>query len=196
MPDEPSYLQRLKGIARAEARSHIYFSAWADVTPSPDVRAVLRTVAAREGDHGMAFAKRVDELGFVVEERDDPNFANQMAIATSAELSDREKMDKLGFPSYFAQIDGGPDLFDSFFADHTIDIRTGELFGRFISEERDTIRLLCSCYNQLKAAEEATGPTDVSVRAIEAKVDALCGAVDELRRAVLARNGKGKAKVS
>src|SRR5690348_14343738 len=114
---EPSYLQRLEGIARAEARSHRYFTAWADVTPSDDVRAVLRTVAAREGDHGMAFAKRVNELGFDVEQRDDPNFANQMEIASSTDLTDLEKMEKLGFPSYFERLDSDADLFDSFFAD-------------------------------------------------------------------------------
>ena len=180
MAEKPSYLQRLNGIALAESRAHAYFSAWAEVTPSDDVRAVLRKVAAREGDHGMAFAKRVDELGFVLEQRDDPNFANQMAIATSTELTDLEKMDKLGFPSYFETIEDGPDIFDNFFADHSIDVTTGELFGRYISEERDTIRRLCSCYNELKAAAEPEPGGAEELRTLEAKVDAIAAMVEQL----------------
>jgi rubrerythrin len=180
VPEKPSYLQRLNGIALAESRAHDYFSAWAEVTPSDDVRRVLRTVAAREGDHGMAFAKRVDELGFVLERRDDPNFVNQMAIAASTELTDLEKMEKLGFPSYFETIEDGPDIFDNFFADHSIDAGTGELFGRFISEERDTICRLQSCYNELKAAAEPEDPTADRLRAVEAKVDTITAIVEQL----------------
>ena len=42
-------------------------------------------------------------------------------------------------------------LFDGFFRDHTIDIATAELLGRYIAEERDTARLLRGCYEQLRA---------------------------------------------
>ena len=38
------------------------------------------------------------------------------------------------------------------FADHSIDIRTGELLGRYIAEERDSARLLRRCYEQLRRA--------------------------------------------
>ena len=47
--------------------------------------------------------------------------------------------------------DDGPDVFDNFFRDHSIDIRTGELLGRYIAEERDTIRLLQGCCAELTA---------------------------------------------
>jgi rubrerythrin len=192
----PSYVERLNGISRAEARSHTYFAAWAEVTPSDDVRALLRTVATREGDHAMAFAKRVSELGFEVEPRDDPNFADQMAIVTSGDLTDREKMEKLGFTSYFAAIDGGPDIFDNFFADHSVDPLTGELYGRFIAEERDTIRRLCDCYEQLLATEAAHGAARANdLRRVEAKIDRVASIVEELRHALRAqgtpsRNGE------
>ena len=36
----------------------------------------------------------------------------------------------------------GPDIFDKFFSDHSIDIQTGELLGRYIAEERDSGRRL------------------------------------------------------
>ena len=66
MPDKPSYLGLLNAIAVAETRACEYLTAWIAVTPSPEVAAVLRRVAAREGEHGMTFAKRIDELGFQV----------------------------------------------------------------------------------------------------------------------------------
>ena len=137
MGDKPSYLGLLNAISLAESRAHAYLTAWADVTTDPDVRAVLVKVAAREGEHGMSFAKRINELGFELEERDDPNFANQMEIATS-DRSDLEKAEALGLLR-FCTADDEPDVFDNFFRDHSIDIRTGELIGRYIAEERDTI---------------------------------------------------------
>jgi len=47
----------------AEAQAQEYLCAWVEVTPSDDVRAVLRKVAAREGEHASSFARRIDELG-------------------------------------------------------------------------------------------------------------------------------------
>ena len=95
MADKPSYLGLLNAVANAESQAHAYLTAWADVTPDPDVRNVLRTIAAREGEHGMSFAKRVNELGFEVEPRDDFGFDEKMKIAAS-DCSDLEKLDALG----------------------------------------------------------------------------------------------------
>ena len=156
MSEKPSYLGLLNAIAVAETQAHEYLQAWIAVTPSADVCAVLRTVAAREGEHGMAFAKRINELGFEVREKDDERRGRALEIAGS-DRSDLEKMEALGL----GRLDRGaePDIFDDFFKDHTIDIRTGELLGRYIAEERDTGRLLRSCYEQLKAAGTRTrGP--------------------------------------
>jgi hypothetical protein len=110
-----------------------------------------------------------------------------MAIASS-DLSDLEKMRKLKLH----ELDTGsaPDIFDDFFKDHSIDIRTGELLGRYIAEERDTARLLRSCYEQLQVAADTDGapaPAD-AIGALDAKVDALCRAVEELRQIVCAQS--------
>ena len=149
-PSKPSYLGLLNAIALAESRAYAYLTAWMAVTPSPDVRGVLATVAAREGEHGMAFAKRLNELGYSVLDRPDPNQKKKMAVAKSSR-TDLEKMEALALDA----LDTGaePDIFDRFFTDHTIDIQTGALLGRYICEERDSGRLLRSCYQQLKAAE-------------------------------------------
>src|SRR5450432_3558700 len=121
MSDKPSYLGLLNAIAVAEARAHEYLTAWAECTPSADVRCVLLTIAAREGEHGMSFAKRINELGFELQPTDDPKFADQMEIAASGR-SDLEKLDALRVLEYATGDE--PDVFDNFFRDHTIDIRT------------------------------------------------------------------------
>ena len=52
-----------------------------------------------------------------------------------SDCSDLEKMKALKLN----KLDTGdkPDIFDGFFKDHSIDIRTGELLGRYIAEARN-----------------------------------------------------------
>jgi rubrerythrin len=185
MGTKPSYLGLLNAIANAECQAHAYLSAWAEITPSDDVRKVLQTVAAREGEHGMSFAKHINELGYQVRDREDPSFEKKMAIVRS-DCSDLEKMERL----QLQKLDTAdrPDIFDDFFKDHSIDIRTGELLGRYIAEERDTARLLRSCYEQLKAGDSNSATVNAAaLRGVEDKVDALCRAVEELRQIVCAQ---------
>jgi rubrerythrin len=191
MSDKPSYLGLLNAVSLAETRAHAYLSAWADVTPDPEVRAVLRKVAAREGEHGMSFAKRINELGYELQPNDDPHFEEQMAIAT-ADCSDLEKAEALGLLR-FCTADGEPDVFDNFFRDHSIDIQTGELLGRYIAEERDTLRLFQACHAQLsaQAAEPANGSGTDRFANLEDKIDTVCRAVEELRQIVCAQSMQG-----
>ena len=151
MPDKPSYLGLLNAISLAETRAHLYFTAWMQVTPDRKVRKVLETVAAREGEHGMSFAKRINELGYSLIEKEDPRAAEALAVAAS-DLPDVEKMRKLGLDRIERDVLG---FFDTVFADHSIDIRTGELLGRYIAEEHDTARLLRACFEKLEASVPA-----------------------------------------
>jgi hypothetical protein len=194
MSDKPRYLGLLNAIALAESRAHTYLCAWAAVTPSDDVRDVLRTVAAREGEHAMSFARRINELGYHVRPKDDADLEKAMEVVTS-NRSDLEKMKALKLH----RLDTGdqPDVFDGFFTDHTIDIQTGELLGRYIAEERDTARLLRRCYDQLKLHVD-TNPVSAQAPAggvarLEAKVDELRRAVDELRQIVCAQTMPAKS---
>ncbi len=149
MPDKPSYLGLLNAVSNAETRAYCYLTAWAEVTTDPDGRAVLLTVAAREGEHGLAFAKRINELGFELQPTDDPGFEDRMAVASSRDKTDLEKLDALGILQFCS--DDEPDIFDGFFRDHSIDIQTGELLGRYIAEERDTLRLVQGCKVELES---------------------------------------------
>jgi hypothetical protein len=182
MSEKPSYLGLLNAIAIAEAEAHEYLTEWIAVCDNPEVKAVLSTVAAREGEHGMTFAKRINELGYCVlykEDDDGSKAAERMSIAGS-DLSDLEKMEKFGL----GRLDTGdkPDFFDKVFTDHSIDIATGELLGRYICEERDSGRRLANCYRLLK--ESAGGSQSASadrLGTLEAKLDQVCEAIGQLQ---------------
>lgn len=205
MSDKPSYLGLLNAIALAEAQAHCYLTVWIEKTPHAGVRKVLATVAAREGEHGMSFAKRVNELGYSVRPKDDPGAAGRLELASSGR-SDLEKFELLGL----GRLDTGdkPDLFDNVFKDHSIDIATGELLGRYIAEERDSARLLRHCYEQLRAeagvgtgsaGDAGSDAAGARLVALEAKVDAVCQAIGELTDLVrlpapVAANGRSRAK--
>jgi hypothetical protein len=192
---KPSYLGLLNAVSLAETRAHCYLTEWAGVTSSPDVRRVLLTVAAREGEHGMTFAKRINELGYELRPKADDGVERALEIVRS-DCSDLEKMEALGLEKL--DTEGQPDLFDGFFQDHSIDIRTGEMLGRYIAEERDSARMLRACYEQLcearaaedqhKGGEKASRTATKQLKALDLKVDSLCRAVEELRQIVCAQS--------
>jgi len=136
MPKKPSYLGLLNAIAYGEGEGAEYLAAWAGVTSDPDVQRALRTVVARETEHAAAFTKRLDELGYEVISRPSPDHAKRLRFAKSSK-SDLEKLVRFGFDR-----DPSPDIFDRMFNNHDIDVTTGALLGRYIAEERDTLRLL------------------------------------------------------
>src|SRR5262249_51901055 len=80
-----------------------------------------------------------------------------------------------------------PDVFDGFFRDHSIDIQTGELLGRYIAEERDTLRLFQGCHAQLQARACATTESPERLAVLEGKIDAACRAIEDLRQIVCAQ---------
>ena len=156
--DKPSYLSLLNAIAFNESRAYEYLQVWIATTDDPEVKEVLRTVAAREGEHGMTFAKRINELGFEVREREDQGLRERIPIAGSTDISDVEKFERFGLHEQDRLLS----YFDDVFKDHSIDIRTGELLGRYIAEEHDSCRLLRGCYDRLMAEEAASGRTVVA----------------------------------
>jgi hypothetical protein len=140
MGDKPSYLGLLNAVAQGEWRAHDYLTDWIAATDDPEVQAVLRTVAAREGEHAMSFAKRVDELGFSLQPREPAAFEVRSAEIARSGRTDLEKLQALGYGT--DRDPAAPDDFDGFFRDHSIDPTTGALLGRYVCEERDSERLL------------------------------------------------------
>src|SRR3954447_2508652 len=155
----------------------------------------------------MAFAKRINELGYNLRPGpEDPKRAERLAIACSTEVSDYDKMHALGVARIAEDVaKSGSDIFDKFFSDHSIDIQTGELLGRYIAEERDSGRRLRACYLAVEAEHEASDASsgkskkrDKDVRRLEDKIDALCAAVEQLQSSVVpaATNGRPRPKAA
>jgi rubrerythrin len=203
MSDKPSYLGLLNSLSLAETAAGEYLSCWIAATEHEGVRQTLTCVAARETEHGAAFAKRITELGYsLIQKERDESFAKSMKIASSTTMTDLEKFEALGYKRNPKKNDAdNPDVFAKFFYNHDIDPQTGALLGRYICEERDSGKLLNACYAQLVAECEAgmaqTGASDDRISALDAKIDAVCAVVTELRDSLLATtNGSGsKAKV-
>ncbi len=180
MAEKPSYLGLLNAISLAEGRAGEYLRAWAETTTDPDVGLVISTVAIREAEHGLAFEKRICELGFAVRDRPDAEFEKRMAIAKSG-MSDLEKFQALGL---VGSDDGGKDPFADMFSDESIDIQTGELLGRYIAEERDSGRMLRGCCEvlQRRSGGGNGASPDVSLQDLCVAVEALTSKVDGLQR--------------
>ena len=185
---KPSYLGLLNAIALGEGRAHQYLSCWAAKTPDADVKKIIATVAIREGEHSHAFTKRLCELGFAVQDRPDPTFEKNMAIA-NADCSDLEKFEALGYGR------GGEmrrDPFKGIFDDESIDVQTGELLGRYIAEERDSGRMLRGCYNVLRERAGARRPgmnaaaATTELRDLHGRLDEICAAIGKLQQEVTA----------
>ena len=153
--DKPSYLGLLNAIAVGEAAAEPLFEAWADTTKDKRLARTLRFVGMREGEHGKAFAKRMLELGYEVRQAEPVSSGESAIDIVASDRSDVEKFEALGF----GQGQGERDVFDAMFADKTIDPTTGALLGRYIAEERDSVRLLTADYERLAAKARAKKPT-------------------------------------
>jgi len=175
---EPTYLPLLNSIAVNECKGQALLDAWASATPDPALAQVLRFVAIREGEHAMAFAKRMCELGYAVCEEKAyqvfKDFDGLLACVKSG-ASDQDKIARLtnGLGAEEAK-----DPFGGFFTDTTIDPQTGELLGRYIAEERDSDRRLRAEYARICAAPKAQANEMAELRAC---VDALREEVARLR---------------
>jgi len=150
MPAKPSYLGLLNAIAVGETAAGEALGEWAETTSDKRLAKTLRLIALREAEHGLAFAKRIMELGFDVRQPDhDPGAELRKVVQSNR--SDASKLRALKFHKG----PGTTDVFDSMFSDKTIDPVTGGLLGRYIAEERDTGWKFKAEYDRLHAREQA-----------------------------------------
>ena len=148
-PAKPSYIGLLNAISVAETAAEPLFTSWANRTHDPKLAETLRFVGMREGEHGKAFAKRLLELGYDLRQPAESGPSPEAMKIADSRRSDLRKFEELGF--------GRPqeetDVFDAMFNDKTIDPITGGLLGRYIAEERDSLRRLSAEHARLKAAD-------------------------------------------
>lgn len=173
MPETLSYAKMLRTIVQRESDAAEYLTAWADRTDDPELEKVLRIIALREGEHAFAFEKRLCELGQEIGDRGHyRDFRDRMEMMSS-DAGDLEKLACLGYRPGECP----PDPFGKLIEDPTIDIRTSELLGRYIGEERDSTRMLVQCTDEMgrRAGNGATS------RGSQATLDALCAEIGEIK---------------
>jgi hypothetical protein len=144
--DRPSFLGLLNSIAIGEGQAHTYLREWVDITKDDAVRDTLKFVALREGEHALAFEKRIVELGFEMRPGVDGRLDEALDIVRS-NLTDKAKFKALGLQN--AAPAEGPDIFSKMFENKDLDPVTGGLLGRYVAEERDSGRRLRACYDTL-----------------------------------------------
>lgn len=154
-----SYIDLLKTIAKGEGAAEAWLTKWAETTKDPALKTNLLFVAMREGEHSLAFRKRVQELSG--EYLPAPGIAdgrNPKAgdIACDKNLSDKEKFEALGVGTTPRPGNDEPDNFNVMWNNKDLDGTTGALLGRFITEERDSGKRLRACYETLRAESEKT----------------------------------------
>jgi hypothetical protein len=137
---KPTYLGLLNEIAEAERRGLEYLTAWADRCSDSEVEEAVRTVAVREGEHCASFTRRVVELGFRLRPRPSTDDEIRRLEVARSDLDDLATFEALGYGDPTPA--DGPDVFDDYFKDHSIDPVTGALLGRFVAEERESARIL------------------------------------------------------
>jgi len=183
MATKPSFLGTLNAIANGERRGQELLCTWASVTKDPEIKNILNIVAIREGEHAWAFEKRMCELGFSLQPREDAKHAERMACV-KGDFSDAEKFVFLGF-NREPKADEEDGLL-KLLADRSIDPQTGALLGRFISEERDSGRLLlqaCARAHALAGAKPASDRDHV--------LEQLCAQVAKLTEKVESLSKQG-----
>ena len=148
----PDYLPLLNTLAIHERNSGVSLKAWADKTPSPELRACLSLVAARETSHYEVFARRIEELGYALEEEKEAGHEERLRVRGS----DMSDIEKARWPSPRQPIIK-PDYKEFFItletavSDEGTDPLTRSLLRWFADEEADSANLLAEAYGQVEA---------------------------------------------
>ena len=138
----PSYLPLLNTIAIHERNSGVSLKAWADKTPNKDLRTCLNIVAARETSHYEIFKRRINELGFSLQEEEEPGHEERL-IVRGSDLPDREKIRRIRKVVMTAD-------YRSAVSDDTTDELTQSLLKWFADEEADSAGRLVEAYDMVE----------------------------------------------
>ena len=153
MAKKPSYIGLLNAIANGERGGYELFNAWSNSTHDDSLRPTLNMIAVREMEHSWAFEKRLTELGFSLRPSKDKALNKRVNLLKS-KISDEEKFASFGVGTPTSAPSETTDTLLQILADKSIDPQTGELMGRFISEERDTGRQLTKAFRAMNARKK------------------------------------------
>ncbi len=152
MAKKPSYIGLLNAIANGERGGYELFNAWSTSTSDKSLRPTLNMIAVREMEHSWAFEKRLTELGSSL--RPTTNKALKQVKLLKSKASDEDKFASFGIGTTASTPRETGDALLQIIADKSIDPQTGELMGRFISEERDTGRKLAKAFRAMKSRNQ------------------------------------------
>ncbi len=141
----PDYLPLLNTIAIHERNAGVSLRAWADKTPNPELRACLSLVAARETGHYEVFKRRIEELGYAMEEEEEPGHEERLRVRGS-DMSDAEKVRWLRSRRPVIMVD-----YETAASEEGIDPLTRSLLRWFADEEADSSRRLAEAYGRVEA---------------------------------------------
>ena len=146
---KPQYLDLLNDICIQEGRAGVFLSAWADKTPDPQLKECLNLVAARETSHHDIFERRIRELGFAKQEKEDPMFAERLEVLGS----DRKDADKIQWNQEAGAKQPKPtvrDRFEAAMEDEAVDPLTRSLLRWFNDVELDSRDKLMEVYARIE----------------------------------------------
>ena len=138
---QPHYLELLNTIAIQEREAGIFLQEWAQKTNNDVLRANLALVARRETSHYEIFNRRIEELGFTLEDRTIPELVERKRIFSS-DLSDTEKN---AWRKTRMSKQKGYSIRDKYVAaasDETVDLLTRSLLRWFADVEEDSTDIL------------------------------------------------------
>ena len=147
---KPEYIDLLNAIRQQEADAGVYLQAWTDKTTSLALQHCLKLVTEREVSHGDIFDRRIRELGYDIEQIEDPNFVKRLDVLGS-DVSDAEKIKFLK-----TQIDppeDEPNIRDRYEAameDEKVDPLTRSLIRWYHEVELDSVSMMERAYTQVE----------------------------------------------
>jgi hypothetical protein len=148
---KPHYLDLLHEIAPGEKRAGVFLKAWADKTPDPELKACLNLVARRETSHYHIFKRRIEELGYSLEEQEDPDFHARLQV-NGSDRPDIEKIrDGQVRQQRQQQRPTRAEKIEAAIADETVDPLTRSLLRWFADVEADSGARLRQEYARIEA---------------------------------------------
>ena len=179
MSEKPSYLGLLNAIAVGERGGEELFEAWAAASPNDDVRAVLTTVALREGEHARQFSQADQRARLLGDPQGGPGLPGRVALV-SAPTSPTARSSS-GSASASAP-KGGKDIFANFFSDISMDIETERADGSLRRRgARHRPPPACRATAIISRAAGSNGQPDMA--ALEARLERIECALAELAAA-------------
>ena len=146
---KPPYLDLLNDICLQEGRAGVFLGAWADKTPDSQLQECLNMVAARETSHHDIFERRIRELGFAKQEKEDPTFAERLEVLGS----DRHDADKIQWNKEAAAKQAKPtvrDRYEAAMEDEKVDPLTRSLLRWFSDVESDSRDTMADVYARIE----------------------------------------------